>query len=595
MGNRKALRIVIQLPWIFLWVVACSWSPNSRLSVTQPPKPSQMGLSVTPAIPVVSLTPTFTPFQPAPVVPASNPETTGASTIVVQPSVVFNLPATAEPPSHLPGTRKLWVDPQLPPAFQASLSLPADMSLAESPEQADVRLEFNHQFPVSRWIYALVSPFPNLVDSISGDTLRGAWIGEATGPFAGKPLLLDESSLFALRTLWGEPATNAVQVLPAQDLLSYAWKNQSAWAIVPFEDLEPRWKVLEIDGQSPLRKDFNSEVYLLNVPISLIGDSTQINLTNPTLAAPSNHQPERLTIVVMTGVTALVRSTAYAMEQKGIEYPAGGILSWLKDADLTHISNEVPFAKDCPAPDPFQPGMKFCSHPGYINLLEAVGTDIVELTGDHFQDWGAAAINLTLEMYQERGWLMYGGGKNLEQARQAITLEHNGNRLAWIGCNAKGGGYAQASSKQPGAAACDLDWMESEISRLKNDGYLPIVTFQHFEYYTYRAQPDQKRDFRRMAQAGAVIVSGSQAHQPQAIEFNAGAFIHYGLGNLFFDQYEVSLATRQAFIDRHVFYDGRYIGTELLSGIFIDYAKMRPMTAAERNTLLEQIFNASDW
>ena len=406
---------------------------------------------------------------------------------------------------------------------------------------------------------------------------------------------MDESTLFALRILWGEPATQAIQVLPTEELLPYAWKNQPAWAILPFENLEPRWKVLEIDGQSPLRKEFDAGAYLLNVPISLTGDTAQISLSDLPLAASSNRQPERLTVMVMTGVTALVRSTAYAMERKGIEYPADGILNWLEDADLTHISNEVPFAEDCPAPDPFQTGMKFCSHPSYIGLLERVGTDIVELTGDHFQDWGTGAMNLTLEMYQERGWLTFGGGANLEQARQAITLEHNGNRLALIGCNAKGGSYAQAAAKHPGAAACDLVWMESEISRLRNEGYLPIVTFQHFEYYTYKAQPDQKRDFRRMAQAGAVIVSGSQAHQPQAIEFNQGAFIHYGLGNLFFDQYEVSLATQQAFIDRHIFYDGRYIGTELLTGLFIDYAKMRPMTPDERNTLLQSIFNASGW
>ena len=103
------------------------------------------------------------------------------------------------------------------------------------------------------------------------------------------------------------------------------------------------------------------------------------------------------------------------------------------------------------------------------------------------------------------------------------------------------------------------------------------------------------RDFRRLAQAGAVIVSGSQAHQPQAFDFEAGALIHYGLGNLFFDQLDVSQATRQAFIDRHVFYNGRYIGTELLAMLFVDYARPRPMTPGEREELLRAVFNASGW
>jgi poly-gamma-glutamate synthesis protein (capsule biosynthesis protein) len=144
-----------------------------------------------------------------------------------------------------------------------------------------------------------------------------------------------------------------------------------------------------------------------------------------------------------------------------------------------------------------------------------------------------------------------------------------------------------------------MDWMVKEAARLRAEGYLPVATFQHFEYYTYNAQPDQRRDFRALAEAGAVIVSGSQAHQPQAMEFRPGeagtAFIHYGLGNLFFDQYDVSQATRQAFIDRHIFYDGRYIGVELLPIIFVDYARARPMDAGEREELLRAVFSASGW
>jgi poly-gamma-glutamate capsule biosynthesis protein CapA/YwtB (metallophosphatase superfamily) len=142
---------------------------------------------------------------------------------------------------------------------------------------------------------------------------------------------------------------------------------------------------------------------------------------------------------------------------------------------------------------------------------------------------------------------------------------------------------------------CDFDYMESEIARLRAEGYLPVVTFQHFEYYTYRAQPNQVRDFRRVAAAGAVIVSGSQAHQPQAFEFYGGALIHYGLGNLFFDQYDVSPATRQGFIDRHIFYENRYLGAELLAIQFVDYARARPMTPPERRDLLQSVFAVSNW
>jgi poly-gamma-glutamate synthesis protein (capsule biosynthesis protein) len=102
-------------------------------------------------------------------------------------------------------------------------------------------------------------------------------------------------------------------------------------------------------------------------------------------------------------------------------------------------------------------------------------------------------------------------------------------------------------------------------------------------------------DFRGMAEAGAVVVSGSQAHHPHGFEFRDGALIHYGLGNLFFDQLGISPGTGQAFIDRHVFYDGRYLGVELLTIQFEDLARARPMTAGERAELLRLVFAASGW
>ena len=103
------------------------------------------------------------------------------------------------------------------------------------------------------------------------------------------------------------------------------------------------------------------------------------------------------------------------------------------------------------------------------------------------------------------------------------------------------------------------------------------------------------RDFRALAEAGAVIVSGSQAHQPQAMTFEGNSFVHYGLGNLFFDQYDVSLATRQGFIDWHVFYDGKYISTELVPILFVDYARPRLMNADEKQQLYNAVFSASGW
>jgi len=474
--------------------------------------------------------------------------------------------------------------------LESQIVLPDKWGFTSDSGIATVQIKVGEENRVGQWIYALVAPFPTITDGISAQSLLHAWKGESDGIFGGEALLMAESTLEAISAYWGEPAPGAVRTSPAADLLDRAWEKRPSWAIIPFEELHPRWKVLEVDGISPVHKNFDINDYELAIPISLIGDTPE-GLFIP----DGNRQANKLTTLVMTGVTALVRATAFTMEREGVTYPAQDVVHWLAGADITHISNEVPFATDCPYPNPVQEGMRFCSRDKYIGLLEEVGTDIVELTGDHFGDWGAPAMLHTLELYEEEGWLTYGGGADIKEGRRAAIIEHNGNQLAFIGCNAKGGGYAGASQSNPGAVGCDFDWMAAEVERLSDEGILPIVTFQHFEYYTYSAQANQQRDADRMTSEGAVIVSGSQAHHPQALEFSHGRLVHHGLGNLFFDQFGVSTGTRQAFIDRHIFYNGRHISTELLTIMFVDYARPRPMTPEERTSLLEAIFIASGW
>ncbi len=78
-----------------------------------------------------------------------------------------------------------------------------------------------------------------------------------------------------------------------------------------------------------------------------------------------------------------------------------------------------------PFPEPKAGRIRFCSSPRYIELLEEIGTDVVELTGDHFADWGAEATLFTLQMYRERGWPYYGGGENIQDGRKPATFEHH--------------------------------------------------------------------------------------------------------------------------------------------------------------------------
>jgi hypothetical protein len=384
-------------------------------------------------------------------------------------------------------------------------------------------------------------------------------------------------------------------VVATDQLLNSAWANQPAWGIVPFEQLEPRWKVLSVDNMSPIHIDFNPADYPLIVPYLLDPAAVTLPATNRDLS--------KMTTLVMTGTTALVRATASRMENKGIIYPAQDIADWLRSADITHISNEISFYDNCPTPDPYQATLTFCSNPRYIELLDYIGADVIELTGNHLNDYGTQALLNTLNIYDQHNMKYFGGGVDLTAALKPLTIEHNGNKLAFIGCNPVGPEGDWATNTTPGAAPCgNYEWMIMDVARLRSEGYLPIVTFQYYEYYTLVAPENQVRDFGKLADAGAAIISGSQSHFPMNFEFKGNTFIHYGPGNLFFDQMNyvrpdgsTTDGTRREFIDRYVIYDNKVISVELLTAMLEDYARPRPMTEAERNQFLEDIFAASGW
>lgn len=507
----------------------------------------------------------------------------GAPTASTVPTA---LPTTTVTNTPLPDG--LWLSPAVPPALRA-MTKPWSLPLVNDPDTATQKLDVSDSG--SLWIYALVAPFPTVTDGVTYADLLSSWKGEHAGPFGGRALLMDESTLAAFTLHWGEPAAGSVRSVSAGRLLDTAWGEMPAWAIIPFEDIQPKWKVLSVDGQSPIQKGFDAATYPLKA---------SFELSNPgSFELPeTNRDPSKLTTVILTGVTALVRATAVTMELKGVTYPGTLVGDWLREADIAHISNEVPFDKDCPTPSAGYRNFILCSNPGYIELLKDAGIDVVELTGDHFRDRGTQAMLDTLALYEENNLPYYGGGANAEQARRPLLMEVNGNQLAFMGCNGKRPEkYPKAGATAPGAADCDYAFFVEQIRQLKARGYMVIFTFQHEECYSPGPCFTHEQGFHAVADAGATVVSGSQAHYPHVMEFRGGAFIHYGLGNLFFDQMTYTLPngqvidqTRREFLDRHVFYDGRHLGVELLTAMLEDYSRPRPMTETERAAFLSDYF-----
>ncbi|MBE0685446.1 MAG: CapA family protein [Anaerolineaceae bacterium] len=443
---------------------------------------------------------------------------------------------------------------------------------------------------VGNFVYALVSPFNTTQDDITTEQLKNILIGETTDQPLVERIFLSNSTYSLLSEFLGDLTTNII-IVPEDEIFSYVSQSSGNYGLIRFDLLEPKWKVIGIENISPYDHNFDQENYYLNFPIRLNCSQNEITklILNDLEEKFSTRYADKVTSVLLTGTTALTRATADRMEKLGNQYPGENIKSWFENSDIRHISSETPFFDDCPFPNPVQKNLVFCSRTKYAELFSFLQVDIIELTGNHLLDKGVLPFENTLSLFNQSGLPYYAGGFSEGEAEQPVLLEHNGNKFAFLGCNIAGPPNVWATETRSGVNDCDFSIMSEQLRALKEEGYLPIVTFQYYESNSMKPSSSQMSDFRKMVDAGSLIVSGSQSHVPMSMEIYHDAFVHYGLGNLFFDQMD-SVSNRREFLDRHIFYDGRFIGTELLTAMLENYAQPRPMTEKERTSLLQDAF-----
>ena len=383
-------------------------------------------------------------------------------------------------------------------------------------------------------------------------------------------------------------------------------KNDNNVGLVSFNDLDYRMKIVPLNGKYYLD---DSEGSLKMSLYSSVNEEDRFILAviqhNMNKSGVVSFDRDKLAKLNMSGVVAIARNLAFKMESaRDNAYAAEFVGPFLADADLTHVSNEASFVPGC------QPtrSMAFCSNPKYIETLKKSGVDIVELTGNHNNDYGAKHSASTIGMYKELGWDYFGGGLNTKDAEKILYKEVNGNKIAFVGYNyydamlSNWGPLAQENKS--GANAYSEAKLERDIKEAKKNADIVIVTFQFQECYCYPngdviypicykplSVPDQKGTFRKAIDLGANIVVGTQAHQPQTYEIYKDGAIFYGLGNLYFDQI-IWIGTRQGLVLTHYLYDGKHIQTKLTPIYQEKDFKVRLATKEQGDLLLKLLKNA---
>ena len=191
-------------------------------------------------------------------------------------------------------------------------------------------------------------------------------------------LLLSESNAERLRQ-HGVALHPRTQIVADGNLFFALWRDKESYTLLPFDQFHLRLRPLWLD-------DLPVVDQLARYPLVFQSDSP-------------NFRSESLTRITLSGTTALARHTLPAVEAIGVEDAASGIGDYVRRSDVFHITHEASIAPTCPQhTDAVLGGFNsMCMLRDHARLFDLLQVDVVDLTGNHINDFGYQAFEDTLD------------------------------------------------------------------------------------------------------------------------------------------------------------------------------------------------------
>jgi hypothetical protein len=362
------------------------------------------------------------------------------------------------------------------------------------------------------------------------------------------------------------------QAYPSLDsVLTDTIANTAFIAIIPFESLTPEYKVITIDGTSPLQKEFNKTTYPLTDSYWIKSDYSEFSVDLQTkiqeILGDENYNSNELYDVIITGNSSIGARSQYLQllsSDTNINdptYPIRGIADTLRSASIAHLNNENSFAETCT-----QNSSTFdlCGKPDSIQQLTYAGIDIVGLTGESIMDAGRKSFEQTLEFYKANDIKYFAGGYNYEEAHTAEIIKLGDLKVAFLGYNfippySYGATKNSSGNSQYTTAIMQAD-MEKAKYELKADFlFVDMQWSTELSKFTTQAQITNAKN---TLAAGADIITGLNPIYTQGYDHYGDKVVFYALGNTMFEPYNEE--SRSAIMVRHLFHQDKYLGFELI-------------------------------
>lgn len=214
------------------------------------------------------------------------------------------------------------------------------------------------------------------------------------------------------------------------------------------------------------------------------------------------------------------------------------LLEIMQGSDIFMINNEFPYTdRGTPLANKI---FTFRADPANVEILKAMGVDIVSLANNHASDYGEISLLDTLETLERAGIPYVGAGRDLEEATKVVFYQKGEMKIGVVSAtevermatpDTKG-----ATENTPGTFRCfQNDALEEVIRQAKEECDFLIVYVHWGTESTDEldwSQPGQAADFTA---AGADVVIGAHPHVLQEIAYVNEVPVFYSLGNYWFN------------------------------------------------------------
>jgi len=244
-----------------------------------------------------------------------------------------------------------------------------------------------------------------------------------------------------------------------------------------------------------------------------------------------------------------------ARERHDPSWPLHEVAELLASADISFANLESPFSDRGRG---FDKGMVFRAEPDMIAALKTAGLDVVSTANNHVRDCGGHGIEFTLDLLAKNGILATGTAANAKLAHAGVIVARKGVGFGFLGYtfDQSNGNHKDVDDR---VAMLDVDQMRADVTSLRQRADVVIVSMHAGSEYQPNPNPLQQRFARAAIDAGASLVVGHHPHVVQTIEAYGNGVIYYSLGNLVFDQFQLTKTQRGWIADVH------FVGPRMVS------------------------------